>query len=79
MLLVERLRSNELGVQNRKFKWEQAREAMTDPAVWIMLLMQFAVRPLPPRPFIRLLSRPRTFPCTSAPDLSACLWPGCLR
>ena len=43
VLLVERLRENELGVQNRQFKMEQAKEAALDPVVWIMFTMQFSM------------------------------------
>jgi len=40
-LILERLRVNELGVQDKRFKWEQLREAFKDPVVWLYLLMQF--------------------------------------
>ncbi|KAK4687960.1 uncharacterized protein P7C73_g2148, partial [Tremellales sp. Uapishka_1] len=39
--IIERLRVNELGVQERKFKWEQMWETFKDPVVWVYLLLQF--------------------------------------
>ncbi|KAL7414359.1 MFS transporter [Mrakia frigida] len=39
-LVIERLRTNELGVQNKVFKKEQMIEAFTDPVVWLYILMQ---------------------------------------
>jgi hypothetical protein len=29
--------------QNKQFKWEQVREALTDPVVWIIWTMQIAI------------------------------------
>ncbi|KZV63835.1 MFS general substrate transporter [Peniophora sp. CONT] len=40
-LIAERVRENETGLQNKKFKWYQAREALTDPTVWILTLISF--------------------------------------
>ncbi|GFZ51514.1 hypothetical protein JCM24511_09281 [Saitozyma sp. JCM 24511] len=40
-LIIERLRVNELGVQDRRFKWEQMWEALKDPVVWVYLVLQF--------------------------------------
>ncbi|OCF40025.1 hypothetical protein I317_06163 [Kwoniella heveanensis CBS 569] len=40
--IIERLRVNELGVQDSRWKWEQVREAAADPVVWCFLLMQIA-------------------------------------
>ena len=39
-LMVERLRSNQTGVQNRQFKWEQVKEALLDPQIWGYALVQ---------------------------------------
>jgi len=44
---VERVRKNDQGIKNTKFKTEQAREAFTDPVSWLlvgmMLLQTFVV------------------------------------
>ena len=33
LLMAERVRENETGIQNKDFKWYQVREAFTDPIV----------------------------------------------
>lgn len=38
--LVERVRENDTGIQNKKFKWDQAVDALTDPQVWAFVLIQ---------------------------------------
>lgn len=35
---VERVRSNQTGVQNKKFKWDQVKEALLDPLPWGIFL-----------------------------------------
>ncbi|KAF8607267.1 MFS general substrate transporter [Ceratobasidium sp. AG-I] len=39
-LMVERVRANQTGIQNKLFKREQAIEALTDVQVWFYVLMQ---------------------------------------
>ncbi|KAK3939725.1 MFS general substrate transporter [Diplogelasinospora grovesii] len=39
-LMVERVRSNQTGIQNRKFKKEQVWEGLTDPQTWGYALIQ---------------------------------------
>lgn len=41
-LILERLRVNELGVQNKKFSKAQMFEAFRDPVVWVYLVLQFS-------------------------------------
>jgi len=40
-LMVERVRSNQTGLQNKKFKIEQVKEALTDVQTWCYCLIQF--------------------------------------
>lgn len=39
-LMVERVRSNQTGLQNKKFRTEQAKEALMDPQIWCYCLIQ---------------------------------------
>ncbi|KAI1881545.1 hypothetical protein JX265_000371 [Neoarthrinium moseri] len=39
-LMIERLRDNRTGVQNRKFRWRQVQEAFMDPQVYAFILIQ---------------------------------------
>lgn len=39
-LMVERVRSNQTGLQNKRFRPEQAKEALLDPQVWCYCLIQ---------------------------------------
>ncbi|KAK7712438.1 hypothetical protein SLS64_004822 [Diaporthe eres] len=39
-LMVERVRANETGIQNRVYKRYQAVEALTDPIVWLYVMLQ---------------------------------------
>ena len=39
---VDRIRSNQTGVKNNTFKWDQAFEALTDIKVWLIVLYQLA-------------------------------------
>ncbi|KAJ6539196.1 major facilitator superfamily domain-containing protein [Mycena capillaripes] len=41
LLIAERVRKNETGIQNREFKMHQAWEAFKDPTVWIVTLISF--------------------------------------
>ncbi|KAJ3517545.1 hypothetical protein NLJ89_g435 [Agrocybe chaxingu] len=41
LLMVERVRKNDTGVQNKKFKMHQAREALQDITVWGIVLISF--------------------------------------
>ncbi|KAI0709755.1 major facilitator superfamily domain-containing protein [Earliella scabrosa] len=41
LLLAERVRKNETGIQNKEFKWYQLREAVTDPIVLCVTLISF--------------------------------------
>lgn len=38
--MVERVRSNQTGIQNRKFRPEQVKEALTDPQLYCYMLIQ---------------------------------------
>lgn len=40
-LLVERVRENQTGIQNKTFRREQVVEALTDPQTWCLSLVQF--------------------------------------
>ncbi|KAK1236684.1 hypothetical protein PQX77_000040 [Marasmius sp. AFHP31] len=40
-LMLERVRKNETGVQNRSFKMDQAYEALLDPVVWGVTIISF--------------------------------------
>lgn len=37
--ILERVRENETGVENRHLKWKQVREVLTDPKTWLMSLI----------------------------------------
>lgn len=39
-LLVERVRANETGIQNREYKRYQVLEAVTDPIIWCYVMLQ---------------------------------------
>lgn len=39
-LMVERVRANETGIQNKTFKRYQAVEAITDPVIWCYVMLQ---------------------------------------
>lgn len=39
---VDRIRSNETGMKDNHFKWDQVWEAMTDIKVWLLVLYQLA-------------------------------------
>ena len=39
-LMVERVRANETGIQNKKYKKYQMLEALTDPMVWCYVMLQ---------------------------------------
>ncbi|KAI0788139.1 major facilitator superfamily domain-containing protein [Fomes fomentarius] len=41
LLIAERVRKNETGIQNKEFKWYQVREALTDPVVLTVTLISF--------------------------------------
>ncbi|KAJ7699928.1 major facilitator superfamily domain-containing protein [Mycena rosella] len=41
LLIAERVRKNETGIQNREFKMHQAWEAFKDPTVWLVTLISF--------------------------------------
>ena len=43
VLAVERLRVNSQGIGNRRFKWHQFREALTDPLVWLITLFSLVM------------------------------------
>ncbi|KAI9734259.1 MAG: hypothetical protein M1834_002363 [Cirrosporium novae-zelandiae] len=42
VIAVERVAQNETGVDNKKFKWYQVREAFTDMKVWVLVLFTIA-------------------------------------
>lgn len=39
-LMIERVRANETGIQNKKYKKYQIIETLKDPAVWLIVGMQ---------------------------------------
>lgn len=39
-LMIERVRQNETGIQNRTYKPHQMKEALRDPVVWCYVLLQ---------------------------------------
>ncbi|KAJ7576126.1 major facilitator superfamily domain-containing protein [Mycena floridula] len=41
ILMAERVRKNETGIQNRKFKIDQVKEALSDLTVWSIVLISF--------------------------------------
>lgn len=41
VLIAERVRANETGIQNKQFKWHQAMEGFTDPTVWAVTFISF--------------------------------------
>lgn len=43
VLAVERMRAGQTGIENRRFKAYQAREALLDIKTWIMVLMVFCI------------------------------------
>ena len=43
LIAVERLRENNIGITNRKFKWLQARAAMLDYTVWLLGANMFVI------------------------------------
>lgn len=40
---VERLRKDQIGIENKTFKKEQMIEALLDPKTWLMVLFQFFI------------------------------------
>ncbi|KAH7107946.1 MFS general substrate transporter [Auriculariales sp. MPI-PUGE-AT-0066] len=41
LLIAERVRQNQTGIQNREFKWYQVREALRDTLIWGITLVSF--------------------------------------
>jgi hypothetical protein len=41
-LMVERVRANETGIQNKTYKKYQMVEALTDPVIWCYVLLQIS-------------------------------------
>jgi MFS family permease len=39
-LMIERVRTNQTGIQNKKFRSEQVKDALTDPQTWCYCLIQ---------------------------------------
>ncbi|KAH8925564.1 MFS general substrate transporter [Atractiella rhizophila] len=39
--MVERVRANDTGIQNKQFKWYQFKEGLMDPVVWAVTLISF--------------------------------------
>lgn len=39
---VDRIRSNQTGIKNNSFKWEQVREVIKDPNVLLLMVFQVA-------------------------------------
>ncbi|BGO91878.1 hypothetical protein NBRC10512v2_004144 [Rhodotorula toruloides] len=46
VLAVERIRSNNSGIGNKKYKWYQVREALLDPLTWLYCLYAGAINTL---------------------------------
>lgn len=42
-IVVDRIRADQTGVENKTFKWDQMREAFTDPKSWLAVLFQLWV------------------------------------
>ncbi|OAA35722.1 Major facilitator superfamily domain, general substrate transporter [Beauveria brongniartii RCEF 3172] len=42
-IVIDRLRVDQTGVENKKFKWEQFRETLVDPKTWLMFLFQIVI------------------------------------
>lgn len=42
-IVIDRLRADQTGVENKQFKWEQFRETMVDPKTWLMFLFQVMI------------------------------------
>lgn len=40
--VVLRVSENQTGLENKHFKWEQARELLSDPKIWILFVFSFA-------------------------------------
>lgn len=43
VVAVERMRSEQLGIENRQVKWHQIREALLDPKTWFLLVIVFTI------------------------------------
>ncbi|KAJ5397544.1 hypothetical protein N7509_005657 [Penicillium cosmopolitanum] len=44
ILIIERVRANQTGIQNRKFKKEHVQEAIRDPQIWLYILIQIIIQ-----------------------------------
>ncbi|KAJ5689527.1 hypothetical protein N7462_003919 [Penicillium macrosclerotiorum] len=44
VLMIERVRANQTGIQNRKFKREHVYEAARDPQIWLYILIQIIIQ-----------------------------------
>lgn len=42
-IVIDRVRKNQVGVKNTKFKWEQFFQTLKDPKVWVMTLIQLFI------------------------------------
>ncbi|KAM3509183.1 hypothetical protein MY11210_006438 [Beauveria gryllotalpidicola] len=42
-IVIDRLRVDQTGVENKQFKWEQFRETLVDPKTWLMFLFQIVI------------------------------------
>ena len=40
VLIIERVRANQTGIQNRQFKKNHVQEAIRDPQIWLYILIQ---------------------------------------
>ncbi|KAJ5116238.1 MFS general substrate transporter [Penicillium angulare] len=44
ILIIERVRANQTGIQNRKFKKGHVQEAIRDPQIWLYILIQIIIQ-----------------------------------
>jgi hypothetical protein len=41
LVAIERIRENKTGIKNNTFKWEQCKEAILDPQIWLLCIIEF--------------------------------------
>lgn len=52
ILMIERVRANQTGIQNKKFKKHQVYEAIKDPQLWCYILLQVMYVDSPVNPLL---------------------------
>ncbi|KAG0646455.1 putative transporter [Hyphodiscus hymeniophilus] len=43
VVAIERMRQEQIGIENKRFKWDQVREAFKDPKTYLYMVMLFAI------------------------------------